>query len=80
VTGTFSRGLDGALKDFRQRNVPRELPLHVLGARRGDVLHMCPECGLTPPRPFCGCCLGAGLVTAEKLHAWCYRQNTIDHL
>lgn len=45
------------------------LAQHVRGERVDQVLHMCPECGIHP-RAFCPTCLGAGVVTEQRLAQW----------
>jgi hypothetical protein len=51
--------------------VPMILPSLLLSAARSTPAdgHMCPECG-NPAHPFCGWCLGTGLVSVLQLQAW----------
>ena len=43
------------------------LAQHDLGERIDVVGHACPECPLGRPAPFCEVCLGAGMVSTERL-------------
>jgi len=51
--------------------------LHPDGEQRVQIDgYMCPECGFTP-RAFCPGCLGAGIVTEQRLYElnWEYTQR-----
>lgn len=61
---------------FREQlNDPAVLPgIPGLSERAGEITHMCPEgdcmhveAGVYKPNPFCPVCLGAGIITSERL-------------
>lgn len=54
------------------------LDQHGLGVRLGGVRHACPECHIAYPRPLCPVCLGAGLVSTERLDRWQAEQNRLS--
>lgn len=40
---------------------------HLLGEQVEITGHACPECPVNSPVPFCPVCLGAGVITTERL-------------
>lgn len=55
-----------------------DIAQHLLGERL-DARQACPECpiGGLGPAPFCLVCLGAGLITTDRLARWQAQQNAI---
>ncbi len=49
---------------------------HPVAAELVDVAgHACPECPIGNPAPLCPVCLGAGIVSTDRLSRWQYQQN-----
>jgi hypothetical protein len=59
--------------DFRGNFHKDHLEQHPLAEYvRNDALHACPECPLGNPKPFCQVCLGAGLITTDRLDRYAF--------
>lgn len=52
------------------RRARAALPAHVRGERVEVTGHACPDCPLGAPQPFCETCLGAGVVSTDRLDRW----------
>jgi hypothetical protein len=59
--------------DFRGNYIPETLGQHPLAqCRRNDAMHACPDCPIGNPKPLCPVCLGAGLITADRLDRYAF--------
>jgi hypothetical protein len=59
--------------DFRGNYIKDLLAQHPnADTHRNDAMHACPDCPLGNPKPFCQVCLGAGLITTDRLDRYAY--------
>ena len=59
--------------DFRGNLIKDPLGQHQAATeRRNDAMHACPECPIGNPAPFCQVCLGAGLITTDRLDRYAF--------